>query len=63
MWERAATSFWRLGKRFKNSGKRINRKNHKKEGSTGTTNHAEDKSAEDTALRVTFLSFVLKRKI
>ncbi|VBB32607.1 unnamed protein product [Acanthocheilonema viteae] len=51
MWERAATSFWRFGKRFKNSGKGIDRKNRKNEGGTETTQHIENKSAEGTALR------------
>lgn len=55
MWERAAISFWRLGKRFKNSGKGIDRKNHKNEG-TGTTKHIENKPTEDAVLRVTILS-------
>uniref|UniRef100_A0A1I7VFM6 PNPLA domain-containing protein n=1 Tax=Loa loa TaxID=7209 RepID=A0A1I7VFM6_LOALO len=51
MWERAATSFWRLGKRFKNSGKGVNKKNYKNEGSIGTTNHIEDKSTGSTVPR------------
>lgn len=53
MWERAATSFWHLGKRFKNSGKGINRKNHKNEESNGTTKNVENKVG-GTVLRVTF---------
>ncbi|CAG9530523.1 unnamed protein product, partial [Cercopithifilaria johnstoni] len=51
MWERATTSFWRLGKRFRNSGKGIDRKNHKNNDSSGTKKHVKNKSAEGTFLR------------
>ncbi|VDK62504.1 unnamed protein product [Onchocerca ochengi] len=51
MWEKASTSFWRFGKRFKNSGKRIKRKNHENEGSTGTANHIENKSVKSAVFR------------
>ncbi|KAK6110588.1 Patatin-like phospholipase family protein [Brugia pahangi] len=51
MWGRAATSLWRLSKRFKNSGKGVNKKNHKTEGSTETTNYVGDKSSESAVLR------------
>lgn len=57
MWKRAATCFWGLGKRFKNSGKGVDRINHKNEGSTGTINCVENKSVENAVLQVIFCWF------
>uniref|UniRef100_A0A915PUM9 PNPLA domain-containing protein n=1 Tax=Setaria digitata TaxID=48799 RepID=A0A915PUM9_9BILA len=50
MWKRPETLFWRLGKRFKNSGKEMKKKNQESEGSTEITNHKTDKLDKSSAL-------------
>ncbi|KAM3726119.1 Calcium-independent phospholipase A2-gamma [Dirofilaria immitis] len=51
MWERTSTSLWHFGKRFKNSGKGIRKKNRENERSTEATNHNEDKSVKGSVFR------------